>query len=301
MADFYSINPKNSTTGQPFVTREGIILVPVWDSGFYEFGRTWLAIYRSQDGGLTWREVYSNLTASYGNHFFQGDREDEIYLCSGMGGGGFGGSVSYTPAKGLLLKSSDSGKSWGVCFKVDRPTAIYDGIAFGRTLLVSARELKSIFRSEDDCENWSEIRLGGAARSVSKIGGSIIVSSDSAIFISRDDGRTWAKRNSPIRNIVLRYPTAFRDKVLMTGVGWRSLILATDLEGNRWGVAFDVTKAVPKSLMARLAIAGDYLFVGDELKTGALLRIDTRFLRCKHVFPYAILSHVSKLIGILKI
>jgi len=295
LADFLSMDEKNSTTGQPFVSREGLILASVWDSSYYQFGKTWLAIYRSNDDGLNWDIVYSNPAATYGKHFFEGDRQGEVYLCAGIGGGGSEGEVHYAPARGLLLRSLDSGKSWDICLEVDSPTALYDGTVSNGITIVSARERGSIFRSDDSAKTWSEVRLGAAARNVSRIGSNIVVSSDSAIFISRDEGCSWIKRKSPLRNLVLRYPTLLQDQILMTGVGWRSLILATDLEGNEWRISLDATKFARSKFMTRLATAREYFFLGDEIEAGVLLRVAANSLKRGHTFPYSILSRLGSI------
>ncbi len=290
LADFYSMDPRNTTTGQVFISQEGIVLVPVWDSNFYQFGKTWLAIYRSKDEGVSFEKVYSNPTATYGKHFFQNNFKNEIYLCAGSGGGGTGGSVRYVPANGLLLKSQDFGNSWEVAFKVEKPTALYDGVAFANIILISAREAKSVFRSDDKGETWSEKRFDAAARNIKKIDKKILVTSDSAVFVSHDEGLSWTKISCPIRNMVLRYPTQFRDRIIMTGVGWRSLVLATNLEQNEWRIAFDATKVACTNFMTRLALAGEYLFLGDEIEIGALLRVPINSLKYRRPFLYSISS-----------
>lgn len=290
LADFHSMNSRNTTTGQPFISKEGVILVSLWDAGFYQFGKTWLAVYRSEDGGRSWVEAHSNSAATYGNHFFQNQRDGAIYLCAGLGGGGSEGRVSFAPARGLLLRSRDSGKSWQVCLEVDGPATFYDGVAIGETLLVSARGRRSVFRSEDNGETFCEIPLNGESRNVRRIGQNVVVSSDGALFTSCDDGRTWIKKNSPLKNLALRYPTPFEDMVVVTGVGWRSLVLATDLEWNKWWVILDATRVAHSKLMARMAITKNSLFLGDEMEIGALLRVDTDSLRPRRTFLYSILD-----------
>lgn len=293
LADFYSMDPRNTTTGQPFISKEGFIFVPVWDAGYYQFGKTWLTLYRSIDGGNNWEAVYSNPQAIYGKHFFQNNCTNELYLCASIGGGGTKGKVSYAPSKGILLHSKNFGKNWKICLEVSRPTALYDGIAFENTILVTARELGSIFRSVDNCVSWNEIKLGRAARNISKIKNEVYVSSDSSLFVSRDNGLSWTERSCPIKNVVLRYPTLFQDKVLMTAVGSRSLILATQLRYNKWQVAFDITKIIKTNFMTRLAILKDYLILGDEIEVGTLLRIPLSSIKYKYTFPYSIMTRLN--------
>jgi len=289
LANFHSMDPRNTTTGRPFISKEGSIMIAVWDAGFYEFGRTWLSIYRSDDG-QSWESVYENPDATYGNHFFESDCDGEIYLCAGAGGGGSKGKVRYAPAKGLLLRSQDFGRHWEPCLEVEGPTALYDGTALGETLLVSARERGSIFRKEGKEEAWSEVHLGQAARNLARIGQRVVVSSDSAIFVTSDRGHTWIKRTAPVRNVVLRYPTLFRDRVITAGVGWRSLVLAIDLDQNKWTVPLDITEIAHTRFMSRLAITPAHLFLGDEGETGSLLRVPTDSLEHGLTFVYSIMS-----------
>jgi len=293
LADFHLLNPNNSTTGQPFTSIDGTPVVSLWDENFYEFGRTWLAIYRSEDGGQSWEEAYSDPAATYGNHFFQNSRDGRIYLCAGLGGGGSEGKVSFAPARGLLLRSQDSGRSWNRCLEVDGPTALYDGVAFDDIVVVSARDRGSIFRSEDKGETWREIPFGRSARNVARVGENVVVSSDGALFISSDEGRGWVRKDCPLRNLALRYPTPFQDGIAVTGVGWRSFVLTVDPQRNRWKVILDATRVAHTKLMARMALTKDYLFLGDEAETGTLLKADIDSLRRSATFPYRVLDRLG--------
>ena len=293
LADFYSMNPKNTTTGQPFTLVDGTLLVSLWDRDFYEFGRTSLAICRSEDGGRSWEETYSNSAATYGNHFFQNGQDGTIYLCAGLGGGGSEGRVSFAPAKGLLLRSRDTGRSWEACLGVDGPTALYDGVVIDDIVIVSARDRGSVFRSEDNGGTFHEIRFGRATRNVERIGDNVVVSSDGALFVSCDEGRSWVRKDSPLKNLAMRYPTPIRDKIAVTGVGWRSFVLTTDLRRNKWNVILDATRVAHTRLMARMTVTKDYLFLGDEMETGMLLKADVNSLRPKGTFSYSILDRLG--------
>lgn len=272
VADFHSMNKLNTTTGQPFVTREGSIFVPAWNAGFYTDGVTWFAIYKSEDAGMSWTKVYEDLKGTYGKHFFQSP-DGNLYIGVGQGGGGSRGKVSFRPQRSYLLLSQDMGENWETILKVNYPTALYSGVALDdEKVLVAAREKKSVFFSINGGETWIETRVGNITRSVSYIEElhNIVVTSNSALFIS-DDGFSWTQLNSPIKGLMLRYPTWYKRRLYMSGVGWRSYVVSTEL--NKWYLSFDVTKETASNLGARMAILNDYIFVGDEAN-GTLIRIE---------------------------
>jgi len=273
IADFYSVDKRNTTTGQPFVTDEGVILVPVWNAGFYTHGETWFAIYRSEDRGLSWKKVYEDPQGTYGNHFFQNSVNGSIFIGVGVAGGGSKGKVRYAPLKSYLLGSTDLGDTWGKVLEVDYPTALYSGTTLDdQTVLVAAREKRTVFRSSNGGDSWSEIPMGNKARSVSYIKklGKAVLTSNGCIFIS-DDGLKWVRLNSPIKELALRYPMLYGEKIYMTGVGWRSYVISTNLD--KWYITFDVSKESSNGFfLTRMAMMNDYVFLGDEVN-GALLRL----------------------------
>ena len=291
--DFLAADRRHSTTGQPYVLPTGLILVPVWDSRYYEFGRTGLAIYRSCDFGVTWDCVYFNASLTYGKHFFPGIGAGEFYLCAGLGGGGAHGRVAFTPHMGVLLHSADSGLTWDVCLQVESPTALYDGVVANDVVFATARERQSVFRSEDGGRRWSEVRLPRPARSIASVASRLTVSSDSAIFVSNDAGHTWVTIACPIRSLFFRYPTVLGDDerhIVMTAVGWRSLLLGSDVLGHEWWVAADLSRTLGAVSLTRLAALGDFLFLGDEGVAGVLVRVPRLSLRRGRSLPYAVLS-----------
>ncbi|UCC32936.1 MAG: hypothetical protein JSW53_03840, partial [Candidatus Bathyarchaeota archaeon] len=152
------------------------------------------------------------------------------------------------------------------------PTALYSGITFGDgKILATAREKKSVFKSKDGGDSWSEVEIGNIARSISYIEGldKTILTSDNSIFLSSDEGTSWTRLNSPILGLALRYPTFYKDKLYMTGVGWRSLVISTNL--NQWHLNFDLTHETGSKFVARMAVLNDFIFLGDELN-GALFQ-----------------------------
>ena len=207
LVDFHSIDERNTTTGQPFITREGIILVPTWDVTYYTEGHTSLAIYRSGDEGATWEQVYCNPIATYGNHFFQNSVDGTLYIGIGIGGGGHFGNINYTPHQAMLLKSTNLGKTWTPCLTVESSTSLYSGIVTSNgTLMVTAREKKSVFFSRDSGKSWHEQVLGKKARCITQMNEYVMVTSDSTVFLSEDEGKTWRSHPFPLQGVCLRYP-----------------------------------------------------------------------------------------------
>lgn len=271
IADFHTLDKRNTTTGQPFVTREETLLIPVWNAGFYTHGTSWFAIYKSNDSGSSWEKVYENPKGTYGKHFFQGPAGN-LYIGVGLDGGGSKGRVSPTPGKSYLLRSRDMGQTWEEILRVDYPTALYSGVALDDiTILVAAREKKSLFLSVNGGKTWKEMRMGNSMRSISYIKelDKIVVTSNSALFIS-DDAESWTRLNAPIKGLMLRYPTWYKRKLYMSSAAWwRSYVVSTDL--NKWYLSFDVTRETGSNLGARMAVLGDYMFIGDEAN-GTLLQ-----------------------------
>jgi photosystem II stability/assembly factor-like uncharacterized protein len=294
LADFHAMDKIHTTTGQPFVTERGIIFVPVWNAGFYTNGVTSFAIYRSEDRGSNWEKVYYDPLGTYAKHFFSNETGDTIYLGVGVNGGGLGGRIKYTPDESYLIKSEDYGRTWKKCLRVKYPTALYSGIVLDHeTLLVTAREGKSVFRSVNEGKSWSRIPLSKPARCIAKIGDVTIISSDNAIFASHDDGLNWKMHNTFVKGLALRYPSQLGDKILMIGAGWRSLVLAAYKNVNEWLVIFDGTRVTGSRYMLRMSILKNSIFLGDEFE-GKLLKVPIP-RRTLNTSLYALLSRARRI------
>lgn len=291
IVDFNSLESLNTTTGQPFITREGIILVPTWNASYYDSGKMWLAIYRSGNEGETWEKVYFNPIATYGKHFFQSHFDATLYIGVGIGGGGHLGRINYTPNKAMLLKSENLGNTWKPCLKVNSPTSLYSGVVTDKgNVIVTAREKKSVLISRDAGKTWNEKVLGKTARCINQIKDYLIVSSDSTVFLSKDDGKTWVPHIFPIKGLFLRYPTLYHDKILMSCSGWASLIVSLNKKCD-WSIAFDATRRFRSKTFMRIVQLGNYLFLGDEKDTGTLVRVNISSLKNDNCLKKAFLSY----------
>jgi len=300
IADFQSMDKRNTTTGQPFITIEGVILLPVWNAGFYTHGTTWFAIYRSDDNGSSWKKVYEDMKGTYANHFFQDASDGSIYIGVGVGGGGAKDKVRYAPTKSYLLKSADFGVTWQKVLEVDYPTALYGGTAFNGTILATAREKKAVFRSVDGGNSWFEIYMGNIARSATYIEEleKTVVSSNSSIFVS-DDGSSWIRIKAPLIGLALRYPTFYKGQLYMTGVGYgSSYVISTNL--SKWQVIFDEKERTGNNFFARMAIANDYIFLGGELN-GVLFRVKASLCKPRSMSAFQLLrTNLSRSFSLIK-
>ncbi len=273
--DFYQLNKRATTTGQPFITQDGTFLIPVWNVCFYTQGVTYFAIYRSNDG-YDWQKVYEDLDGTYAKHFFQNPNNGDIFIGVGIKGGGKNGKISYTPDRVYLLKSVDEGKTWNKVLKIDHPTAMYDGAVIDdKTLIVTLREMKSIAKSNDAGNSWSIDYLGSTARNITymKDDEKIILSSDSSLYLSPSEQINWEKINIPFKGLALRYPKVYNDMILMTGVGWGSFLFAVNKLDPSIFYYLDLTKMSNSNYMARMSMFDDTLLIGDELETGSLISI----------------------------
>jgi hypothetical protein len=274
VTDFHAINPLNTTTGRPFVTSLGTLLVPLWSVLYYTEGVSWFSIVRSEDDGATWQTAYCSETQTYGNHFFQSPIDGSIYIGVGIGGGGNRGIISYTPSEATLLKSDDDGRSWKNCFHVGTPTALYDGVVTEEGIVVvSARERCSVFVRKP-LQDWNEIVLDKMVRCLGATDDTLVLSNDDAVFSSVDSGFTWERHDAPFSPLVLRYPTPHRKRILLTSVGSKSLLVELSQDFQDWRVRNDLTKAAGTRYLARMAVLGECAFLGDEIEAGVLLKVD---------------------------
>jgi photosystem II stability/assembly factor-like uncharacterized protein len=112
---------------------------------------------------------------------------------------GFSGKnpVALTPAGGLV--STDAGLSWRACNSTGRETVWYDlAVDPSNPSRVLAATQSGLYRSEDGCANWTEVRSGLGAQTVSLVffhptrRGVVFASQGGQVFESDDNGVRWA-------------------------------------------------------------------------------------------------------------
>ena len=279
------------TTGQPLLFGEEL-MVPIWSSRFYTDGLLGLAIVSCNLERAEPDVRYFDRLCTYGNHFFRNlDRPDELFLGVGKGGGGRCGRIQVTPDSGILVKSSDGGKTWRSVFTSDNASAIYDGVAIDDLVMITSRELGAVLVLKEEAGGAYGLRktywLGSAARNISlltwKNANTVIVSSDNGFYEGRLDGEDieFKRMSTRTAGFALRYPTIIDDKFL-SFVGWSSSgswLLLCGTENELYYV--DLTRLTGLRTFSRMTLCEirerEYLLLGTEME-GCLHILDTKSL-----------------------
>jgi len=294
LADLNTLSAEGlDTTGQPLLYEEEIF-VPMWSTKFYTDGFLGLAIVSCNVADPKPEIRYSNHMYTYASHFFRNtSRPDELFLGVGKGGGGRRGKIRVVPDSGVLLKSSDRGKTWRSVFTSEEASAIYDGIAMNDMVIITSRDSGEIHVLKEEPSGTYSIRktylLASPARNISlltwKNSSTIVVSSDNGFYAARFDGESLEiKRISmPIRGFALRYPTIIDNRFLsFIGVSstlGRSALLLYGAESDLYYV--DLTRLTGLRTFSRMALCesskSEQLLLGTEME-GCLRVCDTKWL-----------------------
>lgn len=270
--EFLTADHRQSTTGQPFLTSRGSILVPVWDVDFYTHGRTYFCIQRRGAEGSRFEKVYEDTDGTYANHFLETAGGAAVFIGVGVKGGGAEGKVGFTPGSGYVLRSTDDGRTFERVLRYDKPCSLYQGVQTRNGgVLWSTRGQRSLI----DLGSGTETAVGDATRCLAFVEplDTFVMTSDSAIFVS-SDAADWRKVPFPLPGYALRYPTLVGGRLLFTAVGWRSLLVA--YEGGRWFLVKDLSGAT-RSTFARMALFKGVVLCGSEFD-GKLLKFSVRDL-----------------------
>lgn len=272
--EFFTGDERQSTTGQPFMTSRGTVLVPVWDVDFYTHGRTYFCIRRRGPEQRGFEKVYEDTDGTYANHFLETAGGAAVFIGVGVEGGGAEGKVGFTPGSGYILRSMDDGRTFERVLRYNKPCSLYQGVQTRNgSVLWSTRGQKSLI----DLETGTETLLDDATRCVAFVEAldTFVVTSNSAIFLS-PDAACWRKVPFPLPGYALRYPTLVGGRLLFTAVGWRSLLVAYGYEGGTWFLVKELT-GVTRSTFARMALFKDVVLCGSEFD-GKLLKLPVRDL-----------------------
>jgi hypothetical protein len=269
IGDLYAFDSRNTTTGQPFITLDGSILVPCWSVDYYATKKPWLAIYRYANGA--WSKVYEDASGSYCSHIAQDHVTRALYT-------GYHQPATY---RSRVIKSTDDGATWALVYdnaEVSSSNAIiYSCAAFNNNVIATKRDKHTYIRSSNGGGAWTESgNLGANMRTVAiyyDLGLSFI-GSDNYLFYSRDYFATYKRIRiqSGTGFWAFRYPIRVGGRLLLsTDDGRRStVILASRDLYHTVTPVFSVESS--GSNFPRISGYGDFLFVGSDYY-GTLTRI----------------------------
>jgi photosystem II stability/assembly factor-like uncharacterized protein len=192
-------------------------------------------VYRSTDGGKTWRNIGLNDTRHIGAIRIHPNNPDVVYVAA------LGHAFGPNPERGVF-RSTDGGKHWErVLYKSARagshdismdptnPRILYAAIwqvqRYPHTLIDGGPD-SSLWRSSDGGDTWTDItrRPGLPTGVLGKIGVAVsparpgrvwalIEAEDGALFRSDDDGQTWQRvsEQSSLRTRPWYYIHVFAD------------------------------------------------------------------------------------------
>ena len=196
-------------------------------------------LYRSDDGGLTWRSVYESLNLT----------ETLITTSVALSPDFESDQTVFAGAPGGTLRSTDGGQTWYVTMLPTPPPAITtlavspdftrDGV------LLTGTMQDGVFRSADRGGRWTIWNFGLLDLSVLVMTISpgfaqdetLYVGTDSGIFRSTNGGRAWREVNlpigfEPVLSLALS-PTYDQDGILFAGTETKGLFYSAD-EGESW-------------------------------------------------------------------
>ena len=196
-------------------------------------------LYRSDDGGLTWRTTYDSLNLkaplTTTTVVVAPDFETDQSVFAGVPGG--------------ILRSVDGGQSWDVVLFPSPPPhvsslVISPNFAHDGTLLAGTLE-DGVFRSADRGRHWSAWNFGLLDLNTLTLAISLdfandetlFVGTDSGIFRSTNGGRAWREVNfppelAPVLSLALS-PDYTHDGVLFAGTETSGLFYSDD-RGRTW-------------------------------------------------------------------
>jgi len=196
-------------------------------------------LYRSDDGGITWRSTYDSLAL-----------EAPLATTAVVVSPNFGSDRSvFAGAQGGVLRSVDGGKNWNVAILPSPPPlvsvlATSPNFAHDGTLFAGTVE-DGVFRSADRGSHWSGWNFGLLDLNVLCIAISpdfaddetLFVGTESGIFRSTNGGRAWRDVNfptdfAPVLSLVLS-PGYADDGVLFAGTESCGLFYSED-RGHTW-------------------------------------------------------------------
>jgi len=262
IGDLHAFDTRNTSTGQPLITLDNSVLVPVWSVNYYDEKRPWVAIYRF-DGSM-WSRVYEDSLGSYASHIGQDRATRAIYV----------GYHQPQTCRSIVLKSVDDGISWSIVYdKVDtseQNAIVYDAAAYDNKVLVSKRQKTSVLRSIDGGVTWTELCIGSPARSLCMYPELRLtfLTSDYTIYYSRDWGETWKRIRMSLPFRAFRYPIMVGGYLLLSAATYHETVILASKDFYR-----TVTPVLwlHGAEAPRISGYGNRILIGGERYPGTLI------------------------------
>lgn len=188
------------------------------------------ALLRSDDGGLSWAEVY----ARYHFHAFAIDPEEPGHLLVGSVGSG-----EWADSQAHVYRSEDDGQTWvdssagippttasahALLHWPGDPDVVLLGFYKGGDVSHSTGEGIGLYRSEDRGRSWvlTELPAHDVAFLAEGAGG-VVAATEEGLWVSRDEGGSWEALGGPVEQALA---VAFRGGVGLAyfrdGTAWRT-------------------------------------------------------------------------------
>jgi photosystem II stability/assembly factor-like uncharacterized protein len=169
-------------------------------------------LFRSSDGGETWRLAARDIDNPYNYHYYGIDRARD-------------GTLYLAGEAGLLYRSPDGGRAWET---LDSPYegsffGVLTGAADGEDFVLVFGLRGNVFRSADGGDQWRRIDAGTEASLMAGAtlpdGRIVLVGNSGAVVISEDGGRSFTATYREDRNSLSGVVPADEAHLVVVGAG----------------------------------------------------------------------------------
>lgn len=213
-------------------------------------------LYRSRDGGMTWRSAYESLTSDDSMPTMAVALSPDFISDRGVFAGLVGG----------ILRSFDAGHSWGVSSLPAPPPPLVSVLSLSPNfvedgIILAGTFEDGIFRSTDRGASWLPSSVGLFDLCVLSMAvsmnfaqdGMVVIGTDGGIFRSTNGGRSWRQidfpeRFAPVLSVALS-PAYPADNTIYAGTDSSGLFCSEDA-GIHWTlVGEDIMKEETNSII----------------------------------------------------